>query len=152
MFIPNEGMVMKKIIISLLVLLQNNSYSHDIHLSTCTRISCLKVDELEIGFVEKHDREFDEYYLDLNTNSSLTDVLHHEIEPCYTGLTSEVEEIVEALAGNENFYYTTGGHSKIEDLRFKVDLYDALYVKYKYKSDYVRNIQEEMTVIKRCRD
>jgi hypothetical protein len=61
------------------------------------------VDELEIGFVEKHDREFDEYYLDLNTNSSLTDVLHHEIEPCYTGLTSEVEEIVEALAGNENF-------------------------------------------------
>jgi hypothetical protein len=84
---------------------------------TCTTGECLFVDDRPIELIEKVDR--DGYvYSELNTNSSIIDIIESDSELCFNGMSvTNLENIIAALVGNTNSYYTSGGHFAVESYK-----------------------------------
>jgi hypothetical protein len=115
----------------------------------CTRKTCLVANGIEIGLVEKFDRELEEKYLDINTDSALSDVIYVTADVCFKGDIVELKRVLAELADNENELYSQGGHSMIKDVIVK-EKDKNLSIKYTKKDDYV-GLHEVEKTISRCK-
>lgn len=105
---------------------------------TCMTGECLHVGKNHpIEMITKTDIDGYEYR-ELNTDSSILDVIGPNVleYACFSGKKMKnLQEIIDALVGNTNRYYTQGGHSMIES-HHGYTTYDGYKVVLKVRSDY----------------
>jgi hypothetical protein len=119
----NLGEIMKYLLAMLFVSnLAFGQYNDGFHTEpeiTCTTGACLWVDDRPIELIEKVDREGFKYS-ELNTDSSIIDILEGNYEICFSGMdTTNLKAIIDALVGNTNAYYVSGGHFAVESYEAK---------------------------------
>jgi len=127
---------------------QDDGY-HQYEKQTCNSETCLFVGDSEIGYVEYTDLEGNQIK-SLNTDSSILDMDLSVNNACFTGSNTDVEEILEALAGNTNSYYTSGGHAQVDSIAFAQSSSSIVVAKIFYLSDYSTSMEVDYAVIKKC--
>ena len=127
---------------------QNDGY-HQFEKQTCNSETCLFVGDSEIGYVEYSDLEGNQIK-SLSTDSSILDMDLSVNNACFTGSNTDVEEILEALAGNTNSYYTSGGHFLVDSIVFAQSSSSIVVAKIFYLSDYSTSMEVDYAVIKKC--
>jgi hypothetical protein len=130
------------------VFAQDDGY-HQYEKQTCNAETCLFVGDSEIGYTEYSDLDGNQVK-SLNTDSSILDMDLSINNACFTGDNKEVEEILEALAGNTNSYYSQGGHSLVDSVAFAQSSASIVVAKIFYLSDYTTGMEVDYVVIKKC--
>tara|TARA_Y100000385_G_C12910895_1_gene558324 strand:+ start:193 stop:645 length:453 start_codon:yes stop_codon:yes gene_type:complete len=113
----------------------------------CSQEACIDLDGSEYGFYEFQD--IDGYSsMQLNTESSLMDM--NLDRACFRGEAKEVLEIIEALAGNTNTYYSQGGHVSVVGINAKTLTKSKIVIDITFITDYDYETQSFSQTMKVC--
>ena len=86
--------------------------------------------------------------MQLNTESSLMDM--NLDRACFRGEAKEVLEIIEALAGNTNTYYSQGGHVSVVGINAKTLTRSKIVIDITFITDYDYETQSFSQTMKVC--